>query len=363
MNPARLKLARQRRGLTQTALAERISVERRTIVAFESDAFQPSNETLTRIANELDFPVGFFSGDDLEVPVADEVSFRSMSKMKAGHRDMALAQGALAIQLSNWIGERFSLPLTDLPDLSQEPSPEEAAIALRYAWGWGEKPVKNMIHLLESKGVKVFSLSIDSRNVDAFSLWKDQTPLVFLNTMKSAERSRFDAAHELGHLVLHRHASPEGRQAEQDADSFASAFLMPSRSVIAHAPRFSTLDSLMPLKHIWNVSITALVYRMHKLQLISDWGYRSLYIEMGELGYRVQEPEPSPPEASLVLDKVFAALRPDGDPRLVLSKALKISEREVEELTYGPVLANLSGGRKNDKASETGERPKLRAVK
>ena len=49
--------------------------------------------------------------------------------------------------------------------------------------------------------------------VDAFSVWREYTPYIFLKLMKTAEHSRFDAAHELGHLVLHRHGGPKGRLA------------------------------------------------------------------------------------------------------------------------------------------------------
>ena len=111
-------------------------------------------------------------------------------------------------------------------------------------WGLGELPVKNMIHLLESKGIRVFSLSIDTAQLDAFSMWHADTPFVFLNTMKSCEHSRFDAAHELGHLVLHRHAGSKGQEAEREANAFASAFLMPRASVLANAPHMATVDQL-----------------------------------------------------------------------------------------------------------------------
>jgi Zn-dependent peptidase ImmA (M78 family) len=50
--------------------------------------------------------------------------------------------------------------------------------------------------------------------VNAYALWKDEKPFVFLNTFKSTESSRFDAAHELGHLVLHQDGSVTGREAE-----------------------------------------------------------------------------------------------------------------------------------------------------
>ncbi len=75
---------------------------------------------------------------------------------------------------------------------------EAAAEMLRAHWGIGELPVKNMIALLESRGIRVYSLAIDAKEVDAFSMWKGGRPFVFLNTFKSAEHCRFDAAREIG---------------------------------------------------------------------------------------------------------------------------------------------------------------------
>src|SRR3546814_9447087 len=116
--------------------------------------------------------------------------------MSARERDAALAAGSLAYEVIDWVSERFTLPKADILDLGHERDPASAARMLRQYWSIGEKPVGNMIKLLESKGVHVFSLAEDTKNVDAFSCWRNGKPFVFLNTFKSAERSRFDAAHE-----------------------------------------------------------------------------------------------------------------------------------------------------------------------
>ena len=82
--------------------------------------------------------------------------------------------------------------------------PETAAEVVRAEWNLGEQPIPNLVPLLEVHRVRVFSLTQECREVDAFSLWLRQ-PFVFLNTQKSAEHSRFDAALELSHLVMHGH--------------------------------------------------------------------------------------------------------------------------------------------------------------
>jgi Zn-dependent peptidase ImmA (M78 family)/DNA-binding XRE family transcriptional regulator len=361
-NPSRLTLARKRRGLTKAELAAVIGVEWRSVSGYEAAEYLPSEETLSRIASRLEFPMTFFSGDDLEEPEPDTASFRALKKMTASQRDMALGEGALALHLNKFIESRFELPQADLPDLSLEPNPEAAAGSLRHYWGMGELPIRNMIHLLEAKGVRVFSLAIDAAEVDAFSMWKGKTPFIFLNSNKTSEHSRFDAAHELGHLVLHRHGGPKSRDAERDANAFASAFLMPRGSVLANAPRLPTLPVLIKLKKLWIVSLAALNYRLHELQLTSDWQNRRICIEIAKLG-RTKEPEEAPRETSQVLAKVLAALHEDGIGRAQLAKMLSLYTSELDQLLFGLVMTSIEGGRRGANEKVRRSHPNLTVVK
>lgn len=342
-NPSRLRLARKRRGLTMTRLAQRIGVEPRSISAYENGEFTPDPERRVLLAKVLRFPVSFFCGDDLEELSPDAASFRALSKMTAAKRDMALSAGTIALLLSEWIEQRFELPKVNLPNLSQEGGPEAAAASIRQFWGLGELPVKNMVHLLESRGVRVFSLAIDAVEVDGFSMWHENTPFVFLNTLKSVEHSRFDAAHELGHLVLHRHGAPQGQEAEREAHAFAAAFLMPRGSVLAHSPRFATVEYLVKLKKYWTVSVAALAYRLHAVGALSEWHYRQLYIDISTRGYRKREPEEAPRETSQVLAKVFAVLRDESVVKRDIAAQLHILPEEIEHLVFGLTLTSLTG--------------------
>lgn len=362
-NPSRLSIARRRRGLTKKALAELVGVEWRTISAYEAKEFLPSEDLVAKLSSVLKFPREFFFGDTLDEPDPDTTSFRAMKKMTSGQRDMALGQGALALSLDRFIQSRFEIPAPSLPDLSREASPEEAALSLRRIWGLGELPVRNMVHLLEANGVRVFSLAIDAIEVDAFSLWKGNVPFVFLNNLKTSEHSRFDAAHELGHLVLHRHAAPKGLDAERQANAFASAFLMPRGSVLAHAPRFVTVPVLIQLKKHWIVSVAALNYRFHELQITSDWQYRTLCIQIAQAGFRSREPDEAPRETSQVLAKVFAALREDGVGRNSVAKQLDILSAELDQLLMGLVLTSIPGGNNSGDARLRTHPVRLQLVK
>lgn len=358
-SPSRLRVARKRRSLNKTQLASMIGVELRSVTGYERGEFEPSSETLSRIAQVLQFPAPFFSGADLHEPSNRTASFRSMARMAAAHREAALASGAIAFLLNDWIEERFALPEPDVLDLREE-DPETAAMVLRQHWMLGEKPIRNVVHLLEAKGVRVFSMAEDTAEVDAFSLWRENTPFVFLNTKKSAERSRFDAAHELGHLVLHRHDEPRGREAEHEANRFASAFLMPRGSVLAHAPLLPTLDALVKLKSHWIVSVSALAYRLHALGVLSEWNYRGLCIEMGQRGYRNQEPEGAQREMSLIIPKIFSALRAEGVGKADVAAQLHIVPDELDRLVFGLALTAVQGN--TDGVATRPRNPELRIV-
>ncbi|WP_321473456.1 XRE family transcriptional regulator [uncultured Paludibaculum sp.] len=345
MNPSRLRLARKRRQCTQRELAELAGLHERAVKAYEAGEYEPTMETMERIQAVLKFPAEFFEGDDLEEPLPDAASFRALTKMSARQRDAALSQGALALHLNKWFERRFELPAASLPDLSDETSPEAASETLRATWGLGELTIRNMIHLLEAKGVRVYSLAVNAREVDAFSMWKGTTPFIFLNCYKSSERSRFDAAHELGHLVLHRQGVPQGPEAEREANRFASAFLMPSGSIHAHVPLFPTVEELVKIKRVWITSVAAVNHRFHELGLIRDWHYRRLCVEIAKRGFRSAEPEEAPRETSLLVPKLLAALQQEGISRARIAAELGIPIAELRELLFGLAMTDIDGGR------------------
>jgi Zn-dependent peptidase ImmA (M78 family)/DNA-binding XRE family transcriptional regulator len=351
--PSRLTLARMRRGITKSQLARLVGLSVRSISAFESGEMEPSAKTLSEIAASLRFPTSFFSRGPVDRPPVTSASFRALTSMTAAQRNAAVAAGALAIELNEWLESRFNLPTPNIPTL-RGASPEAAAEAIREHWQLGQRPIRNVIHLLEQHGVRVFSLAQECRQVDAFSLWRAGTPLVFLNTVKSAERSRFDAAHELGHLALHRHGGPHcrGRDAERESDVFASAFLMPRASVLAVAPRFATLDALLKLKKQWNVSVAALVHRLHAVGLLTEWHYRTLMVEISTRGYRTTEPETTERETSQILTKMFASLRARGVTRATLASELCVQSADIDALVFGLSFVSLPGGRDHEKTNE-----------
>ena len=342
-NPRRLALARRRRGLKKTELAQAVGLTAKSIMNYEAGEV-PSPGTLSLICRALEFPEQFFYGEDIEDIDPSAVSFRSMARMTAAKRDEALGQGSICVHLNEWFTKRFAMPPAAVPNIGLA-TPEAAASIVRTEWGLGVQPVSNMIHLLESKGVRIFSLSVKAREVDAFSMWKGETPFIMLNVQKSSEHSRFDAAHELGHLVLHRNGAPTGKEAEGEANRFASAFLMPDADVLAHTQRNPGIASLIQWKKRWGVSLGALNYRMHQLDMTTEYHYRSLCIEISSIGGRTAEINGIPRERSLLIEKILRLLATDGISRSQIATDLAINSAELDAMMFGLTITAIQGSR------------------
>jgi Zn-dependent peptidase ImmA (M78 family)/transcriptional regulator with XRE-family HTH domain len=338
-NPRRLSLARMRRRLTAKALSEQTGLAADTISRLENGSNAPDDSTIEKLVLALGFPKEFFSDKDPEDIDTGAVSFRSFSKMSAKERDAATSAGSLGLQLSAWVEDRFRLPKSNLIDLSYETDPEVAASSLRQCWGLGERPIGNLLALLETQGVRVFSLSENTASVNAFSFWRDEKPFIFLNNFKTAESSIFDSAHELGHLVMHKHGDPKGiRSAEREANSFASAFLLPAKDVRARVRRPITIDIVLAAKVRWRVSAMAMAYRLNTLGLLSEWQYKSLCIELGKRGYRQGEPRGIERETSIIWRKVLSQLWTERTTKNDIASNLHLPLDELEGLIW-----NLAG--------------------
>ena len=339
-NPTRLSIARKRRLLNKKGFADLVGITPHTVVRCEAGAYPPPDETVERFAAILKYPKQFFYGDDLDLPDSELVSFRSQKAMTAAVRDAALAAGAIGFLISDWVEDTFDSAPVDVPDLGGF-EPDIAALALRQNWGLGNEPVSNMIHLLESKGVRVFSLAENSKTVNAFSLWRNECPFVFLNTMKTSESSRFDAAHELAHLVLHQDGKVTGRLAEDQANAFASEFLMPAADMRSCRRSYYSLDQMIQLKKRWKVSLSALNFRLHKLEFISDWTYRDFCIQIATR-FKRTEPEEIDREKSAVWQKVMKILWSKKITQADIARDLHLPLTEVNTLVFGILYGGQS---------------------
>ena len=167
-----------------------------------------------------------------------------MSAATKGARARVEARYEWILEVMDYLLEFFDFPKTQLPEFDlpddfralDSLTIESVAEQVRQHWTLGSGPVANVVRTLESNGVVVWKTMFEAETLDAFSEFRSPHPVVALSSDKgNYYRSRFDAAHELGHLVLHRSVdgkslrrSSDFKLLERQAHQFASAFLLPA---------------------------------------------------------------------------------------------------------------------------------------
>lgn len=344
-NPSRLTLARERQGLTKQRLAELCNVSRKSVSLWESG--EVDNPPVNVLSEVLGFPQSFFYADDAPEVRAEWVSFRALSNMSAGQLARAVASARIAVEFSKWIERHYKTAALDIPTLPDMPPLPPAAMAenTRSAWNLSDRPVVNMLALLERHGIRVFSLPRPDRTVDAFSFYQEGRAYIFLNTGKTPERMRFDLAHELGHLILHREGPKNrSRPVEQEANSFAASLLIAADRLNAQVVGRLKFEDIFQLKAYWRVSAMAMVERLWELKHISDWTRRQWIIELTRRGYRDDEPVGIEPETSKFFSQLFRLTREDGHGLRAVADALNVNPWDIKECVMGLAVASIPGG-------------------
>lgn len=295
VDPDRLRLARELRGWTQAEVADRSdgAFTAAALSQLERGHTRPLPATLEAIAAVTNCPLAFFVGRPWDR--RREGFFRSLQATPARERKRHLATARLLHELITVIEEHVDLPELHVPRHAPGPHSsneiETFAENTRDAWSLGDGPIPNVVRALERHGIVVVRASSFSREVDAFSVLHERRPIVVLGTEKAVTaRSRFDAAHELGHLVLHDDSDAGERETENEAHQFAAAFLMPASAIRNELPTTADWTELMRLKVRWRVSIAALLRRAVTLDVMPHHRYVNAMKTLSARGWRTREP-------------------------------------------------------------------------
>ncbi|WP_371454790.1 ImmA/IrrE family metallo-endopeptidase [Mycobacterium sp. GA-1841] len=325
--------------MSRAELAALVDISPTAITQLEREQYRPTTAVAAELALRLGVPGHFLqrSVSDQSIP-ASAAHFRSLRATPAISREQALAHAELALEVLFAVEDFVDLPPADLPSLKgyigdiSKADAERAAAEARHMLGVTEGPVPHVVRLLESRGVLVLRYPGDQfdRRVDAFSTSVTSRPVVLLSSMKDDKaRSRFDSAHELGHLLLHPDAEPGSKLIEGQAQDFAAAFLTPAEQVIDDLPRNLDWDAFHMAKRRWGVSLRALVYRAHTLGLLSDSAYKRANIALSNWG--TPEPGPlGPPESPSLLGAAVALLAEHGVTATELAQHGALPEEYVE---------------------------------
>lgn len=291
----------------------------------ETSETNPKPEVLDALVAQLHVPPTYFYRAWLE---STPPLYRSLAVSGRQARSEVAVLLRWSAQLNVWLRKEFALDVRPVVPTLHNGDPrtlsttmiEAAAVALRERWGLGRLPIENLVKTVEGHGIAVAMLDMGDNDVDGCSaLVESRVGSIVTNTSKrSRVRSRFDLAHELGHLVLHRavvEAPERGSEMyqllEKQAHQFAGAFLVPAR---CFEDEFWSPDPrhLLQMRQRWGMSVAACIHRAATLNLIDERESRRAWMRMNILDWRRGEPgdgtEPmeTPSFASWAIRKLYA---------------------------------------------------------
>jgi Zn-dependent peptidase ImmA (M78 family)/DNA-binding XRE family transcriptional regulator len=358
-SPRMVTMVREAKGWTQRDLSDRLEMTQGLVSKVENGLIALTGERLEKYAEVLDCPTDLLIDDHpvrgLEVTCLHHR--RKGSLMPVGvkkkvealtHLTRVSVEGFL-----NGIDITLDEQLERLPIDQFEGGAEEAAQVMRARWRVPSGPIPNMITLLEAVGILVVVRPLGTHAQDAVSTWPHEVgrpPIMLINSGLPADRQRFTAAHELGHLVMHVLPGPDQ---EKEANVFAAEFLAPAEELKPQLEglRPSDFPRLVELKAQWGLSVAALIQRAKDLDCISDKQFRDFRIKLSRMGWTTREPVQLPDERPLTIDAVLEVHR--RDHHYTVQDLAKIAKMTPDALCkYYPAAADT-----------TPTQPKLRVIR
>jgi len=361
--PRRLRQARHLARITKQKLSERVAVSAAAIGQYESGINSPRPEVLERLARELGQPIRFFASGRPFAPLeASDTHFKTLRSTTVGERQKALAfteqVWELMHALERWV-QFPPLSLPEPPEAADKPARVQARIAadaIRDHWGIPQgQPFPHLTRTAETQGILVvfadFAGADEVARVSAFSTSKLSRPIVVTppDRVDDVYTHRFNLAHEIGHLILHREDVHGEVEIERQANAFAGELLLPEKTMRNTLPTRVDWNVLAELSAVWGVEVKALIYRARELGMLSDSAARRAYQRLqafrnaGLFG-------PSP------------TARYEGESPVLLRRAFEYAQ--TQGVTIGSLAYDLGW---NEAAVErlvgtTDPRPQLRAL-
>lgn len=300
----RLRLARQRAGLSMRSLAEQVDprITPQAISKYELGKMMPSSSVLAGLGKALNVSLDFLMST--QVDEIDGLEFRKHPRTKA--RDRARAKAALIDHLERYLSVEKILGLTPEVDpfgghrynsVATEEEIDHWADALRNAWGLGLDPVPSLCAVLEDQGIKVIEVDLpDGISGLACRALRGGKPIadaVLVSSRSNVERKRFTLAHELAHRIIRSTGNPAIRL-EAAMNRFAGSFLVPARHLLEQVGETrlgTTYFEIIRLKHFYGVSAAAMLVRLGQVGILRPAAVKRGFQTFAKSWRRV-EPEP-----------------------------------------------------------------------
>ena len=340
------------RRLSQVQLASLVGVSPATVSKWRAGSQAPEREALERLASVVNVIPEWFTRQ-----TAQKVSlplFRSNASAHVAARAMLEARLEWAQDIAMGLSEFVDYPELNLPSRTftdpDEITAEEielAASECRDMWRIGRTAAQDIALAIEGAGVILIREETGIAQIEGLSAWSEVLgrPLVLLSADKdNGYRSRFDLAHELGHLILHRHIPraterERHKQMEQQAHRFAGAFLLPAETFALEVRMPVTLDDLLLLKRRWGVSVGAIVMRLRALKILDEDGAQALFKRRSARWGAKSEPGDSdraPERPRLLRRTVDLLVEENVMPLDAIPRHIGLGARDIEMLAGLP---------------------------
>jgi Zn-dependent peptidase ImmA (M78 family)/DNA-binding XRE family transcriptional regulator len=280
--PINLKRWRNIRGFTQAELAEKAGVSRQGYMKLERGDSAPRTETLLSIANAL----------GIQVPelIKEEPRWRSLRFRtgKVATQKIQAERRQTLIEVHNWL-EFYNDIERELKEKTPfrfehitAPTPEILANRIREELRFGNRlPIPDLFESIEEAGIKLYLMKSQIPDLFGMSVGIDDGgPCIAVNTNEdiSIERQIFTAAHELGHLLMHKGSylpsdapmQNEDIREETEANEFASHLLMPQEALVEEWNDnlgLHWIDRILKIKKYFKVS-----YRTVLMRIAQEYG-------------------------------------------------------------------------------------------
>lgn len=160
--------------------------------------------------------------------------------------------------------------------------------------GLGRAPIRNIVDLLESRGIKVIPKNIQDSNISGcFYISAKTGPCIMLNRAENKQRVNFSAAHEYchylldtdmsGYVCLNTLSNDEMKPFEVRANAFAAEFLMPKEGIKEFFAELGVdksdnlkIDNVVHVQNYFGVSFKAMLYRLQNTGWISQGQMKEL---------------------------------------------------------------------------------------
>jgi len=289
----RLKIARKYRNFTLKELSEKVVSTLQLISFLEKGQRNPKPDLVEAFGQTLGFKTEFFY-EPLKHKIKEhECNFRHLSSTPEKLKKRVLAYCTLFSIIIDFIKTKLEFPEYNIPkiDVRNKEDIRKAAIDCRKLWELrNNAPISNMVRVLENAGVitHIYHMHEEGDKIDAFSRFGEIT-FVMLNDKKdSSSRSVWNAAHELGHLVMHIDSDKNLKQREEEANGFAAEFLLPKDGFIREfgLKRKIEWSHIFNMKQKWRTSASSIVRRAYELGVIDAIQYRRAYKFISAQGWR-----------------------------------------------------------------------------